>query len=806
MSESHRPTRNPGRRGLALASALIGAVAIVSWLAWGERQRSDSKSVLPNGRISADSPWAGFGVDSVQEVAPVSPAPIAAADGASGSNTASDSGRLVVRVIWQADGSPAEGIHLRLVKAGQLDPANDIGGVTDAHGLWTLDPAPLGTVGVSSDRDGFVAGEVQAGRATELDLALPPGTLVAGIVLGPEGEPVAHAEIWLSYLTQWARGAIIDRADAEGRFAVRGVSGPRWIGARAPGFTPSDLAEVLRDAPAEMQVELRLGRAGGIVRGTVTDTVHRPIGGASVMIGPDHGWPGPERVSATRGYGPPPFRLRTAADGSFEARDVPPGVVPVEVKASGFTPLMTAIDVFAGETQDHHIPLEPGAVVRGVVRDGRGLGVPGASVSVGAHPRAPGYASVATDAAGHYELRDPPRGDSPFTASKTSIGEDHTKLHIEPGQSLTWDAVLSAGLQIFGRVRDESGQPVEGLHVRCVTFPGFNGKVASAKVAADGTFALPNCEDRSYRLTVHEGGTGPALAALDEVRPSPSEVWIAIPLGARLFATVVLRVVDGFGQPPAGLQCMLVPVGDPFSADADIDAETGSVVFDRIATGDARLHVMAEGRPPLLQTVAGLRAGERRDLGTLVLADPGRIILSLGLPAGVGPADVWTALDAVADHRALLLEPQGDGRTWISPPVPAGEYIVSLGWTSGDESHPFIIPQAKTVRVEAGLDAHVTLVAERGVVQSIELSMAGAHRPKALLKVIDPAGGVVCDEPVSWMEADAGATQRVSYDTFVAKPGAYTLTIEIEGKVIAQQALSLSGAVNIAPAVKLTLP
>jgi hypothetical protein len=255
------------------------------------------------------------------------------------------------------------------------------------------------------------------------------------------------------------------------------------------------------------------------------------------------------------------------------------------------------------------------------------------------------------------------------------------------------------------------------------------------------------------------------------------------------------------------LQALLAPPGEPIGVTAHVDAVTGDILFDRVSAGDQLLVVLVQGRAPLKQDVPAVRAGERRDLGTIVLADPARVILHVALPAGAGPGDVIPILDPAEGRGAQPFELQdGAPPVWISKPVAPGDYIVSLNFTSGGDDHVFIVPHAVAVRVEAGADTRVDLIADRGVAQNVLLSTPRLDPPKTWLRVTDAAGAAVVDELVSWDEAEPGKDKRESYTSFIAKPGAYLLIIESDGQPVVQQALTLSGAVNSAPDVIVVVP
>src|SRR5262249_19891685 len=151
------------------------------------------------------------------------------------------------------------------------------------------------------------------------------------------------------------RGSIVTQSGADGRFSIRGVEPWRYVGARAAGHVPSSLATVDNHAPPEMDVRLLVGGPGASVHGTVTGA-NVPVADAWVLAGPPGGWPGADPHIA--GTGPTPLELRTAADGTFLASDMPPGTIPIAVKAEGWSPWRGWASVAAGETAEMRVELK----------------------------------------------------------------------------------------------------------------------------------------------------------------------------------------------------------------------------------------------------------------------------------------------------------------------------------------------------------------------------------------------------------------------------------------------------------------
>jgi hypothetical protein len=128
------------------------------------------------------------------------------------------------------------------------------------------------------------------------------------------------------------------QADAQGGYAVCGTPLGLGLTVRAfngPSTTPAVLLSPVFDRVRRMDVVL--GGAGnaatalrGTVRGTVVDTVGRPIRDIRVVVGA--------------------AEARSDAEGRFVLRGLPTGTQQIEAAAVGFNPVSSAVDIFANDT------------------------------------------------------------------------------------------------------------------------------------------------------------------------------------------------------------------------------------------------------------------------------------------------------------------------------------------------------------------------------------------------------------------------------------------------------------------------
>ena len=738
-------SRRFGVLSLVLAAALVGA--LIWWLtrpAVGEQVdlrpasgvRSDVEALRPESDVS--------GAAAVPEIPPVPPRGAAVSlepdesstSASAASASAATTGSLLVQVLWKAGGTPAPDIGLRLLQLDRPDPQfHATLGRSDADGRWLLDGLRPGRVIVYSDRIEAAAGWVVAGQALELALELLPGVLVRGTVVDPDQRAVPDAEIWLDGHN--SPGAImpVARTDNAGRFAVRDVRHGQSVGASAPGHTRSCSVIVSKSVPEPFEVTIELGTPGGRVQGVVVDPQGRPVAGATVLLGGQAGWPTCEASSPFEQRGLPPFRLLTDERGAFVADDVPARPVEVRVRATGWSPWSGFVIAQAGETAVVDVRLQTSAAVSGVVRDEAGL--PVADVHVGTEESdemARQYAFSAAD--GRFTLRDVLLGRTALEAYKDHAGRAKTSLTIEPGETHTWDPVLSSGLRILGRVVDGQGRPVAGCDIRAQ--PEGGGEVREARTDRDGRFTLDHCADATHRLDAEAPGSSSpfAVVTLTGIRPGPDELEIVADESAES-AVVLGRVQDAQGLPLVA-RLLLEQPATARMLGAATDAATGAFRLGPLPAGRYTLEAEVEGLSRLSLPEFDLAAGETRDVGTLVFETPGTLRVRARLPVGVDAASL--AGFVFGRQAGAQLELQADG-TLTSPPLQPGDYrirVLALGASTPDQS----------VRIESGRQAEVDVTLSACLWLQVHLSMPLRDGPPPIvsLKLADPAGTIVIEE------------------------------------------------------------
>ncbi len=267
------------------------------------------------------------------------------------------------------------------------------------------------------------------------------------------------------------------------------------------------------------------------VEGVVVDETGAPLAG--VRLGCPSAW----AASLLRGEGRQP--IASAADGTFRLDDIPaPSAEEVEVRISvkGRTDglMGKAVRVRGGETtrgvrvEWRREDLLPIAFVEGVVTDGTGRGIPGASVGFG-----DGFPDVVTTGAdGSFRL---PRYKMPYATPRFVYASAPgfvrgwtpyaTRAPTEPHH-----IALSPARVLVGTVSDEDGRPLPGVAVQAVGVRPVTAADPSAGNLADfyndGESTYPSQGPAALESAVTDGA-GRFRWSRVPVGPFPVEiVWL----------------------------------------------------------------------------------------------------------------------------------------------------------------------------------------------------------------------------------------------------------------------------------------
>ncbi|HEX3525707.1 MAG TPA: carboxypeptidase-like regulatory domain-containing protein [Thermoanaerobaculia bacterium] len=336
--------------------------------------------------------------------------------------------------------------------------------------------------------------------------AAPPGRLLTGIAIDPQGQPVAGAAVWLPLddLTDEQYAAYVKAGPA----AVTGADG------RFSVSLPDGMDESAVDvcAPGSLTGQIAPGgtvvvRPGGRIFGQVVDAAGEPVAG--MIVG-----------TQLAGSSPPDAILQsspcshsgiesgavTDATGRFTLEPLEPGWY--SVRGSGGAVQSAPVRLAPGQALGGLcLVVAQGAQVTGRVTAQNGAPVPGATVSVGG-------VTTTTDAAGLYRLTGVPIGSLSMKFADSSHGTVYRQAEIAAGENRL-DLVLPDPLVLRGRVLRPDGKPASGATVAA--------RSMHTVTAADGTFRLRLPSGNGDEpLTIEAAGYAPAEVVIEDKPQQPA--------------------------------------------------------------------------------------------------------------------------------------------------------------------------------------------------------------------------------------------------------------------------------------------
>ncbi len=410
---------------------------------------------------------------------------------ASASLVLSDGGFVTGRIV-DAEGRPLAGrARVEEYEGKALPPfASDmLVAAAGADGAFALGPLPLGSLEVTVSAPRHASRRVEAGvsargRAVDLgDVALDPGLAIRGRVRDREGRGVEAAAVRATTLGPGAAGEGEAESGAAGRFEIGGLRPGRYeVTASATGYATG---RAVAEAGGE-EIEVVLDE-GGTLTGRVADESGAPVEDAQVTARDESGterW----RVASGRS---------DEGDGRFALRDVPPGRYDLEVRAGDRGEASRAgVRVAAGRATDvGTVVLARGGVVEGVVVDGEGRGVPGATVAAEREANVrTGRRETQTGSSGAFELRGLPTGATFLTARHPSYAASPpVEVAVDPERETpAVRIVLVRGGRIEGRAVHRDGRPFTAGRVQAWPLDdrGSVGEWGQGALDAGGAFVL----------------------------------------------------------------------------------------------------------------------------------------------------------------------------------------------------------------------------------------------------------------------------------------------------------------------------
>ena len=591
----------------------------------------------------------------------------------------SEVGSLAIRVRY-ADGTPAERVKLGVMPASAPDSFLMSRSVyTDAAGFVELGQLEPGLVGVGSSRIISEDVEVFAGKRTDLELEVRAGIHYQGRVLGPEGQPVAGALIFLADSaggdTQTQETAV---ADHLGRYEVRDVRLHHYLSARAEGFGPSLQVEARGGVGNTMDLDLELREEPGTLKGIALSPTGLPVVGAKVRV---EVWAESERLGEDpetkwiRKW-PLAFELRTDSDGRFESKHVGSGRMRIKARTQTWQPWEEIVELQPGDSKEITVQFEPGNVLIGSVIDQSGDPISNVSIISGKYQDAH-YYRLKTNELGVFKVQGLTPGVSPFIFHKKGYDQVDEGVYVDSDAPNQVEVTLIKRPSIRGVVVDESGAPLNRWLVAVESGRGVWS--TSAWTDSEGRFDLLSIPAGTTDLIVstedywESGGRYPLVSVL----PSEGPLHIVVPESMHPNSSVQMKLlIDGKPAPKETL--VKLRTTSPLTHRQVYPEADGTLHLPRLASQEYYIEVSLAGRATLHHRFF-LGVAEDLDLGTLELETGGRILVE----SEGRPVDSSMQIFMLDERGKTLQAIQLSGGEGISEPLPSGRITLRFHPISG---------------------------------------------------------------------------------------------------------------------------
>lgn len=526
-------------------------------------------------------------------------------------------------------------------------------------------PAPeAGAPGAPGRAERDPAKGVRVETEAPLPVERPVADPVQGIVVGPDGRPVAGAQVTLLEIVRpepilQLRPLQALHTGDDGRFSFRTSRAPgRMLEVRARGMATLQIP-LPADLPSVTLFLLRGFELSGFVR----DGQGHPVPDCEVVVGP--GQPGEFRGKGTR----------TDARGNFRFEALPPEVVAVTARDGWHTPA-TLTPVAVGGDKPLILTLDqPGLVVDlQVVQGSETQRRPVAGAEIRLYPASwnaalhvPTVATSGDD--GRVTLRGLARGNYRILVSHAELATAERTVAIRPELS-SLEIELGPKVAVAGRLVGPGAKAGIGL-----VLENELGETVRTRTEEQGRFALP--QRVSPGVATFTVANGNLLFAKSD---SP---WLKIPIeeGAQLDLAVreggTLRgvVQDESGAPVAGVAIsQAYKRGGPvavYEVRTMSDAG-GRFVLQGVPAAKVELLFDKLGLARIETVVDGVAAGQERELAPIVLPRPGTItgqVRSGGKPV----TGAWVFSSAMRTSHYDVTGPDG---TFALRGVAPGTYLL----------------------------------------------------------------------------------------------------------------------------------
>jgi protocatechuate 3,4-dioxygenase beta subunit len=522
-----------------------------------------------------------------------------------------------------------------------------------------------------------------------------PRVTLSGLVVGPQGQPVADARVQARSRGRGGRAEA--KTDALGRFELQLRTRSAWLSARPPKGAPGLAAAdgIMWSGPGEessyqLGAPLRLNVGVALV-GQVRSLTGDPIAGAEVQA-----WSRRSRGRAT-----------SDAKGNFRLEGLGEAAYEVEAKAKGFVSESVQVPVTLGRGGEASFSLSPAGSLSGVVRGADGL--PVARASVFAFREGQELRQATTNREGSYRLESLAPGPVEiFVRSRDRSLTARVATQVQVGVQASLDLTMDEGAKVKGVLSDREGNRLGKWRVRV---RNASGQVRRRGESDEGgNFEVKGLYPGTYTITARPPNSRGNLVEEEiEVTSGVLHHDLVASLGAEISG----HVLDSEGEPVRAEVHALQ--GEDTLGFARCDEE-GAFVLKDLKPGTYNLFLRRRSREAgelVGRHQLELRPGDRREGLELSVYRPAKI---RGRIAGVDPArleGIRVRANSVQGSVNRRDRTNAEGGFEMEP-FYDGEYELSVSSSrltllARDLGVPGLVVDPVRVLVEGGRDQEVVL-------------------------------------------------------------------------------------------------
>jgi hypothetical protein len=666
-------------------------------------------------------------------------------------------GTLIVKAVFGDDDTAISELLIMALRPGSDMRFGSHRMRTDAAGVARFENLSPGSFYVTNARNpsANVRANVVAGEEVGVQLVVPAGLTITGVVVDRLGIPVPAADVCLAGLGALEDAEVATTTGANGRFELRGCCSECLVGARAAGHRSSQMLRVMMKEGGVRDLRIVLPALGGTVVGTVRGPEHLPIGDALVAIG-EASWARHDTTpdGALRAI------VRTDANGQFRAAGLTVGEHPIQVRATRFAPWTGACRVEASAETPLDVTLSAAVTCVGVVVDIDGKPASKATVKFGDWDD---FEHVKTRSAddGSFRCDGLPPGAVEITGQHEMAGTGKVSITGTGGETVRCTLQLTPGLTLRGRVLTDDGKPIAGAGIDARTDDPSEdpwGRLLTAD--ADGRFAIVQCPNgRSLTIAVYASGFRSSVT--EGIDPHRGELVVRLTPAPAPSGFIVGTIVTADGRPVPQAE---LTAYERAGASSGLEAAdvTGAFAIGPLPPGTWSVWIRVPDQPTTWTEWREVGEGAKCDLGKIWLPVAGTI--RVRLHAAEGDRPMLAATDATLAHWTGF---SGKGSERRSEPLAPGLHYVSV---TGDGVATRLLP----VEVRAGEEQSIDIEVQRGQAQEFEIVSPVPMVERHIRVLLD--GKLIAGE--SYAGFRAGRSGRYQCNL---TPGAYTIVVTGSG-------------------------